>query len=258
MRPSRFAGFAATLLAAFAAFSADPASAQSVLLLDTNHIHGAQAATRPQAAFPLHAGVPSDWSAPADYASGTVHFRLEILDKPTGAAIRYQPCLERAALRACAPAQLLSDSGTTRAVYTWSQPLAEWTPAGMGWNARPDRLVLILQDAYGRPVAPSADNWVGQPFLALYYPMRVRFSAALTASGAAFPGWPDLIPTGIAISRSMGGFAPGSPLRIVREGDWGEWGRGPRVWVVRAGRDGRGTDIRDPLGRRAGKVYQLP
>jgi hypothetical protein len=249
MRQSHIAGFAATL---FAALATNPAFAQSVLLLDTAHRHGAQEATRPQAAFPLDTGVPADWAAPVDYATGTVHFRLEILDKPTGTAIRYQPCLERSALRACAPAQLLSDSGATRAVYTWSQPLVQWTPAGMGWTTRPDRLVLLLQDAYGRPVAPSADNWVGQPFLSLYYPMRVRFSAALTALGAAFPGWPDLIPTGLAAGRDAPPAAPRGP-RLVRDE-----GRGPRVLAVRPGRDGGETDVRDPLGRRAGEAYRFP
>jgi hypothetical protein len=224
-----------------------------LLLLDTAFTHGAQAATRPQAGFPLHPGVPSDWSAPVDYASGTVHFRLEILDKPTGTAIRYQPCLERGALRACAPAQLLSDSGATRSVYAWSQTLAQWTPASLGWTARPDRFVLVLQDAYGKPVAPSASDWVGQPYLALYYPMRVRFSAALAAPGEAFPGWPGLIPSGIASGRAA---LPGATRSLLLASSAA--GGGPRVLVVRAGGDGRGADIRDPLGRRARETAKLP
>src|SRR5438552_3519156 len=32
----------------------------------------------------LNADRPKDWTAPVDYRNGTVHIRLEVLDKPAG------------------------------------------------------------------------------------------------------------------------------------------------------------------------------
>lgn len=214
MRLSRFSFPMRGMACAFV-LAVPAAKAQPMLLVDTAFVHGAQAASRPEAALPLRASVPEDWTSPTAYASGTAHFRLEILHKPTGAAIRYQPCLERAATRACAASQLLSDSGATRAEYAWSQALSQWTPAGASWSARPDRLVLVLQDAYGRPIVPAAPggpapSWVGQPFTALYYPMSVRFSAAVVPPGASFPGWSGIIPVTVAYGRPMArGTGPG-------------------------------------------------
>lgn len=218
--------------------------AQPLLLLDSAFIHGAQAETRPNAAFPLANPVPANWASPVNYAGGAAHFRLEILNKPTSAAIRYQPCLERGATRACATAQILSDSGATRTVYTWSLPLAQWTPAGFSWSTRPDRLILILQDAYGRPILPEGPGnpnpaWVGQPYVLLYYPMSVRFSAAVAAAGAAFPGWNGLIPTGI---RGVDGRTRAGPGPSFR--------RGGQVWFTHGGLPA-GRMLRDAVGRRS-------
>lgn len=166
---------------------------QPLLLLDTTFIHGAQAESRPNAVFPLPEKVPANWKTPVDYSGGTAHFRLEVLSKPTETAIQYQPCLNQTSQpttrRGCALPETLAVPG----VHTWSQPFSQWNNP-LDWSVRPHAQVLILKDAYGTPIVPGATDWVGDPYLSLYYPMKVRFSAAVTAGGSAFPGWNGLIP----------------------------------------------------------------
>ncbi len=186
----------------------------ALLLIDTGYVHGAEAVTRPEAAFSLPGNTPADWTAPTDYAHGVVWLRIQVSEKPAQTALRLQPCLEQAAaqggMRSCAPAQMFSDTGT----YAWSVPLSQWAPA-LSWAARPARILVILQDAYGVPVDPGGTGWAGNPYASLYYPMKARFSAAVVSAGGAFPGWDALLTTAV---RARNGAGPGFSIRAVGEG----------------------------------------
>lgn len=134
---------------------------------------------------------PADWSTPEDYAGGTVHFRLEVLEKPGATGVMSQVCLEQggrtAGRRACAGDFAFFDKGDFR----WSQPLSEFVGAAtFDWTRRPEELVLLHKDCFGKVVSSQTTDWVGSPFLTLYYPLRARLTAAVVSNGATFSGWP--------------------------------------------------------------------
>jgi len=180
-----------------------------LLLIDTSYAHGSEAVTRPEASFSLSGSTPADWAAPVDYSHGAVWLRIQVSEKPTQAALRLQPCLEQDAdhggMRSCAPAQMLSDTGT----YAWSAPLSQWSPT-LSWPVRPARIIVILQDAYGVPVDPGGAVWVGNPYASLYYPMKMRFSAAVLSAAGTFPGWDALISAALRPPTGAGAAVPGA------------------------------------------------
>jgi hypothetical protein len=169
-----------------------PVRAGQFLLLDTVFTHLPQSTS--QAYFPVPPGVPSDWRAPVDFAGGTVHFRLEVLEKPAAVGAAYQVCLEQdgrsAGKRACGKNLDFVDKG----VFEGSQPLPEWSRADdLDWTRRPQEQLLILQDCFGVAVDAKTQDWVGSPYLTLYYPLRARFTAVVVSRGSAFGGWPSAV-----------------------------------------------------------------
>jgi hypothetical protein len=134
---------------------------------------------------------PANWKTPEDYAAGTAHFRLEILEKPGATGVMSQVCLEQggraAGRRACAKDFAFFDKGD----YRWSQPLSEFAgAASLDWTRRPEELVLLHKDCFAKTVSSQASDWVGSPYLTLYYPMRARLTVALVSAGGTFSGWP--------------------------------------------------------------------
>lgn len=140
------------------------------------------------------AEAPANWKSPEDYAAGILHIRLEVDEKPGATGVMAQVCLEQdgraAGRRACGRDFAFFEKG----VYQWSQPLAEFQGApALDWTRKPQELVLILKDCFAKPVTSATRDWVGSPFLTLYYPMRTRLAVVAVSRGGTFSGWPTAI-----------------------------------------------------------------
>lgn len=189
-RSQRFACLSVHAIACVIAMgAAGSADAAEFRLFESELAHNA--ATEASAYGTISAQAPANWKSPEDYAGGTVHFRLEILEKPGATGVMAQVCLEQGGRatgkRACAKDFAFFDKGD----YRWSQPLAEFTgAASLDWTRKPEELVLLHKDCNGKVVSSKVTDWVGSPYLTLYYPMRARLTAALVSKGGTFSGWP--------------------------------------------------------------------
>lgn len=168
-------------------------SAAPVDLLTTTYTHQDDRRTG-SAAYSFFSAPDSlgSFTAPVDYASGTVHQRLEVLSKPSAEPVRYQLCLvpKNISVRpACSNAEL-SFSGT--GVYESTQPLSSFSNySGIDWESGIDDVMLVVKDGEGRPVDDA--YYVSQRGETLdlddYFPMQVSFEAVLVPPGADFQGW---------------------------------------------------------------------
>ena len=170
-----------------------PASAAQVDLLDTTYTHQADRLTGSGAysffAAPANLG---SLTAPVDYASGTVHQRLEVLSKPSGEPVRYQLCLVPKNISvkpACSTSELtFSDTGT----YENTQPLSSFSNySSVDWESGIDDVMLVVKDSQGRPVDDAYFVGQGSETLDLndYFPMQVSVEVVLVPRGANFQGW---------------------------------------------------------------------
>ena len=168
-------------------------SAAQVDLLATTYTHQGDRLTG-SGAYSFFAAPSSlgSLTAPVDYASGTVHQRLEVLSKPSDEPVRYQLCLVPKNISvkpACSTSELaFSDPG----VYESTQPLSSFSNyTSVDWESGIDDVMLVVKDSQGRPVDDA--YFVGQRDETLnlddYFPMQVSFEAVLVPPGANFQGW---------------------------------------------------------------------
>ena len=172
---------------------APQAGATSVDLLATTYTHQGDRLTG-SGAYSFFAA-PEDLgslTAPVDYASGTVHQRLEVLSKPSNEPVRYQLCLVPKNISvkpACSNSEIaFSDTG----VYESTQPLSSFSNYNsVDWESGIDDLMLVVKDSQGRPVDDAYFVGQGAETLNLddYFPMQVSFEAVLVPPGADFQGW---------------------------------------------------------------------
>jgi hypothetical protein len=99
-------------------------------------------------------------------------------------------------------------------VFTWSQPITTLDQSQkIDWSRKLLEQVLVLKDCFRVPVDKATSNWAGSPFLALYFPMQVRFSAAVVSKGAVFSGWQTL-PISIRKRKNSGLINEGYALTV--------------------------------------------
>ena len=136
-----------------------------------------------------------DFQEPLDYASGTLHQRLEVLSKPSDAVAQYQVCLVPADDITVAPA--CSDPSkltfNERGTFEASQPLSTLSNYDkVDWRKGVANILLILRDDNGNPVS-SNYLYRSNPTLDFgdFYPMQVSYSAVIVPESAVFTGWPE-------------------------------------------------------------------
>lgn len=128
------------------------------------------------------------------YQQGTLHVRVELLEKPTDDPVLMQLCLvpdDLITVRpACSePSALRLDSEGVVAV---SQSVAALDgAAAIDWSQGMAQVLVVLRDGAGRPLdARYAYDDQGRPLdVSAYYPMSLRVRAALVPPGGASPGW---------------------------------------------------------------------
>jgi len=135
--------------------------------------------------FQPGAGVPANWNSPDDYLTGTAHFQLEIVDKPSQGSIHYSVCLEQGNTSACAESYHTYLPG----FHQWTQSMADWPDIGDIDLSNSYNIVLSIRDCKDQLIDPDQNDWCGAPLLGLYYPMEANFTAKLVSQGAVFSGW---------------------------------------------------------------------
>jgi hypothetical protein len=137
----------------------------------------------------LNADRPKDWTAPVDYRNGTVHIRLEVLDKPAGGApttwtVCYIPNKGRKAGYGCTGTQVYKEKG----VYERDVKMTQfWQNDCIVWEKGIKEVHLVMKDDSG-----GAGHAHTRPDPERYFPTRVRITVTQVAKGAKYD--PKLAP----------------------------------------------------------------
>ena len=123
-----------------------------------------------------------------------LHLRVELLEAPGAAPLRYQLCLvpsDIAVSPACSPVDLLAFEGP--GVASARLPWASLSGASrVDWRRGVDSVMVIARRGDGSPLAADGSGDGGTDAgLALdaYLPMRLRVQAVAVPPGTTFAGW---------------------------------------------------------------------
>ncbi len=131
---------------------------------------------------------------PFDYGAGTLHLRVEVVDKPTDDPVLLQLCMVPDDLITVAPTCSSPASvrltGTGVVTATQSVTAMEGSSA-VDWSQGMAQLIVVLRDTNGLPLDPRyATDESGRPLdVSTYYPLTFRINAVLVPAGGAFGGW---------------------------------------------------------------------
>lgn len=126
---------------------------------------------------------PKDWTSPIDYRNGTVHIRLEVLEKPPGNApttwsLCYIPVKGQGNGYGCTSTGLYSDKG----VYEKDIPMDSfWENNSIIWSEGIKRMDLVIKDDSGGQghAHKRADH-------ERYFPTKVRMTMIQVPVGAQY------------------------------------------------------------------------
>lgn len=170
-RPSvLLAAQCATLVALVAA---KPVQAQQFVLLDTTYTATSDNTQESEFSAQPEKGIPSDLRAPVDFASGSVHVQLEVLETPSSKQALYNICFENSSDYACLPYVMYAGNGTHEADPEFS---TFWQYDAVDWSQGVSKVRLILKDENQRLVQGNAD----------FYPYKVHVTLTVVAPGSSF------------------------------------------------------------------------
>lgn len=130
---------------------------------------------------------PTDWTSPVDYRNGTVHIRLEVLEKPAGDApttwsLCYIPNKGQGNGYGCTSIGVYTKEG----VYEKDVPMTSfWENESIIWPQGIKQMDLVIKDDSGGQghAHKRADH-------EKYFPTRVRISMIQVAAGGTYdPSW---------------------------------------------------------------------
>jgi hypothetical protein len=131
----------------------------------------------------LNPQMPKDWTSPVDYRNGTVHIRLEVLEKPAGGApttwtLCYIPNKGQKNNYGCTSTGLYTKEG----VYELDVPMTSWWEnESIIWTEGIKQMDLVIKDDSGGQghAHKRADH-------EKYFPTKVRISMVQVAAGAKY------------------------------------------------------------------------
>lgn len=137
----------------------------------------------------LNADRPKDWTTPVDYRNGTVHVRLEVIEKPTGGApttwtLCYIPNKGVKAGYGCTGTQVFKETG----VYERDVAMTSfWQNDHIVWEQGIKELHFVIKDdsGGGGHAHKRADP-------ERFFPTKVRITMVQVAKGARYD--PKLVP----------------------------------------------------------------
>ncbi|MDF1751240.1 MAG: hypothetical protein P1U89_00545 [Verrucomicrobiales bacterium] len=132
----------------------------------------------------LGEAVPSDWTQPVDYRNGTVHIRIEVLEKPEGDAptvwsLCYIPNQGRKNNYGCTNTPVYTKPG----VYEKTVKMTEfWENDSIVWSKGVKHMSLVIKNSLkgGKGHAHLETD------LSKYFPTKVRVSMVQVSKGDAY------------------------------------------------------------------------
>ena len=133
--------------------------------------------------------IPKDWTSPVDFRNGTVHIRLEVLEKPPGRApttwtLCYIPNKGQGNGYGCTNTGLYQDAG----VYEKDVPMTSfWENQSIVWTEGIKQMDLVIKDDSGGQghAHKRADH-------EKFFPTKVRITMIQVAKDAVYD--PSLVP----------------------------------------------------------------
>lgn len=130
---------------------------------------------------------PKDWTSPVDYRNGTVHLRLEVLDKPAGGqptswSVCYIPNKGREHGYGCIGTGAYKEKG----VYEKDLPMTTfWQNDNIVWDQGIKEMHLVIKDDHNMHAhkLPDPDK---------FFPTKVRMTLVQVSKGSTYD--PNLVP----------------------------------------------------------------
>ena len=167
-----------------------PAHAQQFVLVDQTYTATKDNTEDSHFTAELKSGIPADFRAPTNYAEGSVHVDLEIIEAPSSMATKYNICLENSSNYACLPYVDYAGKGK----HTADPKLQSiWQYDKVDWTKGVTKVSLILKDSTEQKVQGNAD----------YYPYKAHVTLTVVAKGATFD--PDKGTTDVGGAAGAGG-----------------------------------------------------
>ena len=130
---------------------------------------------------------PKDWTSPVDYRNGTVHLRLEVIEKPAGCqptswSVCYIPNKGREHGYGCIGTGAYKEKG----VYEKDLPMTTfWQNDNIVWDQGIKEMHLVIKDDHNMHAhkLPDPDK---------FFPTKVRMTLVQVSKGSTYD--PNLVP----------------------------------------------------------------
>ena len=105
----------------------------------------------------LNAQRPKDWTAPVDYRNGTVHVRLEVIEKPAGSeATQWSVCYIPNKGQNHGYGCIGTDTYKEKGVYEKDIPMTKfWQNDDIVWSEGIKQMDLVIKDGKGDKATPA-------------------------------------------------------------------------------------------------------
>lgn len=143
-------------------------------------------------------GAPSNWRMPVDFASGRIHVRTQVLEKPSAMKTLTNVCFKEADVLTCMP---YPDAYTKPGVYESEPEISKfWQYDVYDWTKKVERVNVVVKDENGRFVQ-------GDPS---YFPTKLHVTVTVIPAGEKY-----VAPDGLSDGDMDAGVAsvPGEPAR---------------------------------------------
>jgi hypothetical protein len=137
----------------------------------------------------LNPDIPKDWTSPVDYRNGTVHVRIEVLEKPEGHeattwSLCYIPNQGQGNGYGCTNTPLYYKEG----IYEKDVPMTEfWENESIIWSEGIKQMDLVIKDGSG-----GQGHAHKRPDHEKFFPTKVRITLIQVAADATYD--PTLLP----------------------------------------------------------------
>ena len=132
---------------------------------------------------------PNDWTSPVDYRNGTVHIRIEVLEKPAGGApttwtLCYIPNKGQKNGYGCTSTGVYTEEG----IYEQDVPMTSWWEnESIIWTEGIKQMDLVIKDDSG-----GQGHAHKRADFEKFFPTKVRITMIQVAAGAKYN--PKLLP----------------------------------------------------------------